>query len=139
MAVPYRFVQRLNEGLIRLDHVRHGMQLWHPGKIRRTKHKTLRACEDCHTTLQPGVTVYRPITFAYNRMHRLCEKCIAAKEAGRTSAGGGPCFNCSAPCSDEHLCAGCKAFICVECEHEFPMGFDHSPEDHLALKEEACS
>jgi len=137
----------MNDGLIRLDHVTHGMQLWHTAKIRRTKHKNLRECEDCHTTLQPGVTVYRPITFGYNRMHRLCEKCIADKETRAASVTGRPpsapcvgrCFHCSRPCSEDYLCAGCKAFICEECEHEEPMGFDHTPEDHLELKEEARS
>lgn len=142
---PYRFGKRLSDGLVGLSHVLYGEQLWSLGKIR----KSLRECKDCGEPLPIGAVAFRPLTNVGNRMERLCVGCVDGMERARTGIAPpvtpsrddipaeGPCFHCGAKCTDDNYCCGCKAFICEGCEHEFVMGFGHSPEEHLSSDERA--
>ena len=127
--VPYRFDRRLNEGLVRLEHPTFGVNLWHTAKVRKND----KACTDCKNVIERGASGWRPITFGYNRMHRLCNDCILLKEAGEKRI---VCFNCGADCTSDDFCFGCKTYTCDDCGIGSPMGFGHSPEEHLKYEDE---
>jgi hypothetical protein len=141
VTTPYRIEARLNEGLIRLSHPRYGMMLWNRATIRKSRYG-VRRCEECQKPLESGAIAYRPITFGMNRMRRVCEACITAKENGKATskpdanATEGPCFNCGTPCTSDDFCHGCKTFICEKCTLGSPMGFRHNPVEHLEYEDE---
>lgn len=49
----------------------HGRQVWTACTLRQPV-----ACQRCGEALYEGVTAFRPITNATNRMHRVCPPCM---------------------------------------------------------------
>jgi len=68
----YELSKRLNEGLVGMRSHEHGMQLWTRGKARK-----VATCRCCESTIERSEVSWRPLTNGYNRMHRICDTCIA--------------------------------------------------------------
>lgn len=71
MSEDYEALNLLNEGLARLTHPKHGVDLWTSRKLRKPS-----TCVVCEGSMRKGLTAFGPITNGYNRMHRICVNCI---------------------------------------------------------------
>ncbi len=63
----------LSPELVLLSSREHGRQLFARGRLR----KAAECAGGCSSILLPRCWAWRPLTHARNRMHRLCDDCVA--------------------------------------------------------------
>ena len=69
--MEYKLTGALNEGVVRLESHQYGTQLWTRGRAR----KDCR-CAGCSKNIAKKSDRFAPITNGYNRMERLCIRCV---------------------------------------------------------------
>jgi hypothetical protein len=135
MALPYRNVAVLNEGLVRIEHPRYGTHLWTGGNVRGAS----KRCENCRKDLKSGERAFKPLSNGLNRGDRLCPECATgAKKVSppREVIPETACFNCYTVCNEEDFCFGCKKYVCEKCGVNISPPFgSHDPEVHLTDEE----
>lgn len=75
MSEEYRFERRFNDKMVSLSSRWNRKQLWTLVGLRRDTE-----CVECKKPLDKVTCAWRPLTNAYNRMHRLCRQCVLDME-----------------------------------------------------------
>lgn len=81
MNHEYQVSAVMNDGLVRMENSEYGRQLWIKAPSRKVKD-----CHVCDEAPPKGAVTWRALTNGYNRMHRICEGCMATMMKGKLSS-----------------------------------------------------
>lgn len=70
--IVYRVHKRLSPGIVVLRSTQYDAAMWTLRKLRSRPRK----CESCGDVIARGAEAWGPITNRYNRMHRVCLRCV---------------------------------------------------------------